>query len=371
VSRLRLAPAFVGLAVSVLTACSALPGEDEGESSNAVAVSGRWKLPADVATAGAKVRLKYDGAPAYSAKACSGKLKAGSNRLGEYLMDRFSAVSSVGGYACRRNTADTSKLSVHGTGRALDVFIPKVGGAADNTKGDAVANWLVTNSARIGVQLVIWDRTIWQANGKPDKQYGGPHPHDDHLHVELTIPASSMQTPWFSDPEGGDAEGDTETEPTADAGTETEPTADAGAPASNDAGVNPQPEPTPEPDPEPDPEPLPNEPEPPADPTPVPGSDDSNPADPTPTDPGSGSAQPVDLESSEEPLPDDEPAEGESEGPTRTSSKKSSSRSSRWNSEDIASSGCSATPSGAADHSVIAPIALGLAVCLVRRRRRA
>ncbi|MDF2696734.1 MAG: hypothetical protein K0S65_5117 [Labilithrix sp.] len=363
-ARLRLSSTFVGLGLSFLAAaCSVLPGEDEGSSSNAVAVAGRWKLPTAVATAGAKVRLKYDGAPAYSSKACSGKLKTGSNRLGEYLKDRFTAVSSVGGYACRPNTADRSKLSVHGTGRALDIFIPKVGGAADNTRGDAVANWLVTNSARIGVQLVIWDRTIWQANGKADKQYGGPHPHDDHLHVELTIPASSMQTPWFSDPEGGDA-GPLEDETNADAGSEEETTrADAGAPTPRaDAGTS-------EPEPEPEPEPIPDEPEPPADPTPTPGSDTDT-ADPTPADSDSDSAQPGELgEASEEPLLDDEPGEDESEGPSTSSSKKKS----RYNAGDeaIASSGCSAAPSGAASSGVIAPLALVLAACLVRRRRRA
>lgn len=150
--------------------------------------------------AGARVRVTYDEAPKWTGSAaCGGKLRLGGYKLGEYLLEHFDAVSSVGGYACRRNTADSSRMSVHGTGRALDVFIPKTNGAADNTRGDKVANWLVMHAQRIGVQLVIWDRTIWRADGTNDDAYGGPHPHDDHIHVEITNEAASLSTPWFSD----------------------------------------------------------------------------------------------------------------------------------------------------------------------------
>ena len=79
---------------------------------------------------------------------------------------------------CRPNTANTSQTSVHGTGRAIDVFIPLYRGAADNTLGDPVAHWLVTHAQEIGVQLVIWDRSIWGPSTSPDtRPYTGPHPH--------------------------------------------------------------------------------------------------------------------------------------------------------------------------------------------------
>jgi len=356
---LRFASSLIG--VSLIAACSALPGEEQETSTEALAVAGRWKLPSQVAAAGAAVRLKYDGAPNWSSRACSGKLRSGADRLGEYLEEEFTAISSIGGYACRRNTANRQKMSVHGTGRALDIFIPKIGGSANNGKGDAVANWLVANAAEIGVQLVIWDRTVWQANGRSDKQYSGPHPHDDHLHVELTIPGSEMKTAWFRALANGDA-GPIDLEPdTEDADTSPAPPmqSEAGAP---DPDLDPEPDP--DPDEEPDYEPDPDEPEPPPDPTPMP-EDEAPPQNDTtaPSDPpGSPSGE---LEgASEEPLFEDEPAEGESEGPTRSASSKR-----RRFGPDVASSGCSAAPGGAGS-SFATPLALTLAGVLLRRRRR-
>ena len=197
VGRLRFASSLIG--VTLIAACSALPGEEQQTSSEALAVAGRWKLPASVAAAGASVRLKYDGAPNWSSRACSGRLRTGADRLGDYLEQEFSAITSVGGYVCRQNTANRNKMSVHGTGRALDIFIPKVSGGANNGKGDAVANWLVTNAAQIGVQLVIWDRTMWVAanSGDKAKAYTGPHPHHDHIHLELNTDGAAKRTPFF------------------------------------------------------------------------------------------------------------------------------------------------------------------------------
>jgi len=78
------------------------------------------------------------------------------------------------------------------------VFIPLSGGQADNTRGDEVANWLISNAQSIGVQLVIWDRSGWNASrGSKLSPYGGPHPHHDHLHVELNTDAAARRTPWF------------------------------------------------------------------------------------------------------------------------------------------------------------------------------
>jgi hypothetical protein len=163
-----------------------------------VSVPGRWTLPANVRAIGAKVRVGYDDAPAWrGGSGCAGGLKAGARELRTFLDQKFGAITSIGGYACRPNTANTSKTSVHGTGRALDVMIPKSRGSADNTKGDAVAHWLIEHAQEIGVQLIIWDRSIWRANGRNEGAYGGPHPHDDHLHVEITDEAAAKQTAWF------------------------------------------------------------------------------------------------------------------------------------------------------------------------------
>jgi uncharacterized protein (TIGR03382 family) len=361
VRRSRIALALLG-SVSLLAACSAISGE--ASKSEDIAVAGRWKLPTAVATAGAKVRLRYDGAPDWSTRACSGNLTVGADRLGEYLQEEFSAISSVGGYTCRRNTANGSKVSIHGTGRALDIFIPKVQSGADNGKGDVIANWLVTNSERIGVQLIIWDRTVWQANGRNDGPYTGPHPHDDHLHVELTLAAASMQTPWFRDRDAEPVDFDAET----DADAASEQTTDAGDAA---------PDPDQDPDPEPDSGTL-GEPEPPPDSGLPPDSSSgssgtstppSNVGDGGPSGSSAASGVPDDTSTnSTEPLPEDEPAEGESKGTTTKPSAKK--RWPRTADESYASSGCSAAPSHSGHGSFAIPLAVVIAASLVRRRRR-
>jgi hypothetical protein len=229
----------LALFLAVAAACSS-PDEGSASSQSALAEPGRWTLPASVSTVGAKVRVAYDEAPKWTnAAACGGKLLPGGHKLGEYLVDQFDAVTSVGGYACRRNTADSSRMSVHGTGRALDVFIPTAAGAADNSKGDKVANWLVLHAQKIGVQLVIWDKTIWRSNGRNDGAYGGPNPHADHIHVELSIDAAAMKTAWFSDMDDDAPDGSTES---ADSGS-AEDDADSGDPNDDDtdAGTEPSP----------------------------------------------------------------------------------------------------------------------------------
>jgi hypothetical protein len=194
------APALIGF-VALLAACGAVtddndnPADDDddgsvAQSEDAISVAGRWKIPADVRAAGARARFAYDDAPAWNASRCGGGLKPGARRLRTDLNARFDPqILRIEGYACRANTANRSRMSVHGTGRALDIFIPRASGSADNTKGDVVASYLVSNAAALGIQLVIWDRTRWMV-GRGEAAYTGPHPHDDHIHAELTDEAA-------------------------------------------------------------------------------------------------------------------------------------------------------------------------------------
>ena len=245
-----IATLFLAAATAVVAACSGVEGTGEIESN--LSEPGRWSIPADVKAVGARVRLDYDAAPLWTGTAgCGGKLLVGSKKLGTFLTTSFDGIESIGGYACRRNTADGARMSVHGTGRALDVMIPRVGGKADNTKGDKIANWLILNAQRIGVQLIIWDKTIWRANGTNDGVYGGPHPHDDHLHVELTVEAGKAMTAWFAEMgDGGmadasDAARDSSTT-TRDGGSDATTTADAATDAGTTAPVDAGPAPTPD-----------------------------------------------------------------------------------------------------------------------------
>jgi MYXO-CTERM domain-containing protein len=139
-------------------------------------------------------------------------------------------------------------MSVHGTGRALDVMIPTVKGAPNRAAGDKIANWLILNAQQIGVQLIIWNRTIWRSNGTNDASYGGPIPHLDHLHVELTEEAAAHSTKWFTTTDGedaGDPDSGTDTTDT-DSGTDTTDT-DSGTDTDDDAGDTPEPDAAPPP----------------------------------------------------------------------------------------------------------------------------
>lgn len=167
--------------------------------SHRVGYPGRWLVPEDVATAGS-APVQNDGAPAWAGGAnCAGGFTPGASELGLHLRTSFTQITRVFGYECRANTAITTETSQHGTGRAIDVAIPTRAGDASNDLGDPVANWLVMNSSRIGVQLIIWDHTIWvgRLSGRKALPYTGPDPHVDHIHVELNRAGADRQTEFF------------------------------------------------------------------------------------------------------------------------------------------------------------------------------
>ena len=160
--------------------------------------AGSWVLPPAVRAAGDRQTVPYDSPPAWANGAhCSG-FTDGAAELRRHILASFSGVRSIGGSACRPNTANPSETSVHGVGRALDIMIPTIGGRAASGVGDPIANWLVQNAAALGVQYVIWNRTRWSGSRTPRvAPYGGPSPHADHIHVELNLAGSRRETPWF------------------------------------------------------------------------------------------------------------------------------------------------------------------------------
>lgn len=161
----------------------------------------RWVLPAHIRLAGEAQLVRYDGPPAWDGgRNCTGSFTAGAAALRRYILANFQGVTAIGGYSCRQNTANLSETSVHGTGRALDIMIPTVGGRANTAVGDPIANWLVSNAAVMGVQFVIWNRVSWGGHRTRPKErpYTGPSPHIDHIHVELNLAGASRSTPWFA-----------------------------------------------------------------------------------------------------------------------------------------------------------------------------
>lgn len=88
-------------------------------------------------------------------------------------------------YGCR-TIAGTSTRSVHSEGRAADLMNPTTPAGAQWSQD--LADWLVYNSAELGVQLVIHARRVWSCR-YPEagwRRYTGANPHDNHSHVELS-----------------------------------------------------------------------------------------------------------------------------------------------------------------------------------------
>jgi hypothetical protein len=164
-------------------------------------LEGSWHPSPEALAAGYAARITYEDGPAWDGGArCGGGIRPGVRTIGRFLQNLFPQIHDVGGYNCRQNTANPSKTSMHGSGRALDLMIRPVGGGADNARGDVVANLLLVNAEWLGLQCLIWDRTIWAPDHRPTKfgPYGGPNPHVDHLHAEFTTAAAEMQTPFFA-----------------------------------------------------------------------------------------------------------------------------------------------------------------------------
>lgn len=122
---------------------------------------------------------------------CTGEQLPAVRALGSALMDRFPVILQAQGYNCRPNSALPSRMSVHGTGRAIDLMMPR-----GDTRGDEIGDWLIEHAAELGIQLVIWRGTIWSVARNPlgeFRAYTGPSSHEDHLHVELNEDGAADQ----------------------------------------------------------------------------------------------------------------------------------------------------------------------------------
>ncbi|QDG52244.1 hypothetical protein FIV42_16310 [Persicimonas caeni] len=170
-------------------------GDETARVQQAQAINGRYRPPADVAEAGREQagNITYD-----DADQCIGTgnpILPGADRLASFLRDNFDGASRYDHTVYCRSVRGGSSLSMHATGRAIDLYIPTIGERADNTAGDPVANYLIRNATQLGVQYFIWDKTQFNTSRGYTEDYcknrcwehgGGKHPHHDHLHIELT-----------------------------------------------------------------------------------------------------------------------------------------------------------------------------------------
>lgn len=161
-------------------------------------------MPAEIVRVGDGQDVSYTGAGPWNGDtSCEGAMTPGAEALRDFLTQKYPQVLTIGGYACRPIVGRGSEASVHSTGRALDIMLP-VGfrAEANNLEGDPIGNFLVANAEDIGIQFVIWDRTSWgghRQQGAKERYYSGAHPHNDHLHIELSEAAGRGETPWLQD----------------------------------------------------------------------------------------------------------------------------------------------------------------------------
>ncbi len=131
-------------------------------------------------------------APWHSCSDCSGGPQPGARALLAHYLESVPDGTSLGIYNCRQ-VRGASSLSIHACGRAVDCGIPTT--AAGHRAMYAYLAALAPHAEGLGVQLVIFDRTIWSAKRAPEGEpYRGVHPHLDHAHVELTPKAGEALT---------------------------------------------------------------------------------------------------------------------------------------------------------------------------------
>jgi hypothetical protein len=129
-----------------------------------ITVAGAWSPPPDVVATADQQAVDYDGAPPYDGGAnCSGGSTPGARVLRDVLIAHYAQIGSIGVYNCRV-IAGSNSMSMHGVGRALDIMIPTIAGDANNTAGDDIAHWLMQNAEMLGLQLIIWDHSIWSVS---------------------------------------------------------------------------------------------------------------------------------------------------------------------------------------------------------------
>lgn len=115
---------------------------------------------------------------------------------------------------------------VHGTGRALDWMLDARRKSQKRRATTAINTWLAKDkrgrpnalARRMGIQLIIYNCRWWQAGDRGWSRYsacsGGKNKadptqgHIDHIHVELTKPASKLRTSfWKTKLQGGGGAG--------------------------------------------------------------------------------------------------------------------------------------------------------------------
>jgi hypothetical protein len=129
-----------------------------------------------------------------AAPRCAGGPQPGAVAFMDWVVNdwRRGGVFNLGIYNCR-TVRGSVQPSVHGDGRACDFGFPLVAGRA-NPAGWDLVRLLLPHVDQLGIQMIIWDRTVWSARTPNGGPYTGVAAHRDHIHAELTRNASQTLT---------------------------------------------------------------------------------------------------------------------------------------------------------------------------------
>ena len=136
----------------------------------------------------------YRWAPWERAEECTDGPEPGARALLAWLYEEYRPPGySLGIYNCR-DVRGASTTSTHGEGRAVDYGLPLAPDGRGNPIGHHIVDRIGPHGARLGVQAIVFDRSIWSAVSPQGRRYDGVHPHHDHLHIELTRAAGAKMT---------------------------------------------------------------------------------------------------------------------------------------------------------------------------------
>ncbi len=131
------------------------------------------------------------GAPSADEDLLDSGLTGRADAVREDLLDRFGDLD-LGGFAPGGVSTGHMEGSAHYEGRAIDVFFRPIT-ETNQTRGWAVAQYLVGNAARLDIRTVIFDDRIWTAGRDGWRDYDPPDSsgsqaileHRDHVHVDV------------------------------------------------------------------------------------------------------------------------------------------------------------------------------------------
>jgi len=124
---------------------------------------------------------------------CTNGPAPGTRALLAWALENYPGSQSMGIYNCR-SVRGSGGMSIHACGRALDLDPDGSRGRDGFVVGRSLVARLGEHGERLGIQAVIYNRTIWSRTSPQGRYYGGVHPHNDHLHIEMTPEAARSLT---------------------------------------------------------------------------------------------------------------------------------------------------------------------------------